>query len=70
MNTVELNNEILNEEVIDEVVDSEDFQEVLDAEQAAFEEGIDDDDPDLDMDEEDINQQTLEFLKLRGKGKE
>lgn len=70
MNTTELNNEILNEEVIDDVVDSEDIQNVLDAEQKAFEDGIDDDDPDLDMDEEDINQQTLEFLKLRGKGKE
>lgn len=69
MNTIELNNEILNEEVIDDIVDSEDIQDVLNAEQEAFEEGIDDDEPDLDMDEEDINQQTLEFLKLRGKGK-
>ena len=70
MNTTELNNDILNEEVTDDIIDSEDFQEVLNDEQTAFENGVDDDDLDLDMSEEDINQQTLEFLKLRGKGKE
>lgn len=66
MNTDKINQEKIEDKIVNDV-DSEDYQEVLNAEQKAFEDGIEDEDPDLDMDEEDINQQTMEFLKSRGK---
>lgn len=66
MNTEKINQEIINEEVVEDI-NSEDYQKVLNDEQEAFENGIEDDTVDLDMDEEDINQQTMEFLKSRGK---
>ena len=66
MNTDKINQEKIEDKIVNDV-DSEDYHEVLNAEQKAFEDGIEDEDPDLDMDEEDINQQTMEFLKSRGK---
>lgn len=70
MNTEKLNQEILSEEEVVDTVNSEDYQNVLNEEQEAFENGVDiDEDPDIEMEEDDINKQTLEFLKLRGKGK-
>lgn len=69
MNTTNLN-ETLTEEVLD-IVNSEDYQKTLDEEQEAFENGIEEsDDPDIELDEEEIEKQTIEFLKLRGKRKE
>lgn len=70
MNTENLNQEVLNEELEQVEFDntnSEDYQNVLNAEQEAFENGIDDEDVDLDMDEEHINEQTKKFLELRVK---
>lgn len=72
MNTEKLNQEVLNEEVVEEIIDttdSEDYQEILNDEQEAFEAGVDDDEPDVEMIEEHINEQTLAFLKLRGERK-
>lgn len=46
---------------------SEDYLQSLNEEQEAFEQGVIDDDPVVEMDEESINQQTMEFLKLHGK---
>lgn len=57
----ELNNEIVNDNI------SESYNSVLNDEQEAFENGIVDDDFIMDMNDSDINQQTMEFLRLRGK---
>ena len=65
-NINELKNTVDTE--VDSGVDSEDYLQVLNEEQEAFEQGvIEDDEPIVEMEEEDINQQTIEFLKLRGK---
>ena len=65
-NIDELKNTVDTE--VDSGVDSEDYLQVLNEEQEAFEQGvIEDDEPIVEMEEEDINQQTIEFLKLRGK---
>lgn len=67
MNTEKINQEVLNDNIVDDV-DSEDYQDVLNTEQEVFEDGIDIDDiPELEMEEDDINEQTEMFLKLRGK---
>lgn len=47
---------------------SEDYLQTINEEQEAFEQGvIENDEPIVEMDEESINQQTMEFLKLHGK---
>ena len=47
---------------------SEDYLQTTNEEQEAFEQGvIENDEPVVEMDEESINQQTMEFLKLHGK---
>lgn len=47
---------------------SEDYLQTINEEQEAFEQGvIENDEPVVEMDEESINQQTMEFLKLHGK---
>ena len=67
MNTEKINQEVLNDSIVDDV-DSEDYQNILNIEQEVFEDGIDIDDiPELEMEEDDINEQTKIFLKLRGK---
>lgn len=68
MNTETKNNEILEQEELDHI-NSEDYQKILDEEQKAFEEGVDDDEPIMEMEEEDINDQTLKFLKNRAERK-
>lgn len=68
MNTETKNNEILEQEELDHI-NSEDYQKILDEEQKAFEEGVDDDEPIVEMEEEDINDQTLKFLKNRAERK-
>lgn len=70
MNTENLNNETLETEVIDEMQDriSSDYFESVNEEQSVFEAGLEDcEDPDVDMDESDITEQTQRFLKSRGK---
>ena len=68
MNNNTTNQSILEQEEIIDTVNSEDYQNVLNEEQEAFENGIDtNDEYDIEMEEEDINDQTLKFLKLRGK---
>lgn len=47
---------------------SEDYLQTINEEQEAFEQGvIENDEPIVEMDEESVNQQTVEFLKLHGK---
>lgn len=47
---------------------SEDYLQTINEEQEAFEQGvIENDEPIVEMDEESVNQQTMEFLKLHGK---
>jgi hypothetical protein len=60
---------ILQEELQNEVNDqmSEDYQSKIDAELEVFENGIDDDEPVIEMEEDDIDDQTNEFLNLRAK---
>ena len=60
---------LLQEELKNEVNDqmSEDYQSQIDAELEAFENGIDDDEYTVEMDENDINDQTNKFLNLRAK---
>lgn len=69
MNKETLNQDILKQEEIIDTVDSEDYQNVLNEEQEAFENGIEDDIYDIEMEEDDINNETLMFLKSRGKRK-
>jgi hypothetical protein len=57
----ELNNELVNDKM------SEDYQSAIDEELSAFENGIDDDEPIVEMEESDINDQTNKFLSLRDK---
>ena len=57
----ELNNELVNDKM------SEDYQNTVDEELSAFENGIDDDEPVVEMEESDINDQTSKFLSLRDK---
>lgn len=57
------------EEIV-ETINSEDYQSVLEEEQEAFENGlVIEDEPNIEMDEEEISKQTKEFLKLRAKRK-
>lgn len=69
MNKETLNQDILKQEEVIDTVDSEDYQNVLNEEQEAFENGIEDDIYDIEMEEDDINKETLMFLKSRGKRK-
>lgn len=69
MNKETLNQDILKQEEVIDIVDSEDYQNVLNEEQEAFENGIEDDIYDIEMEEDDINSETLMFLKSRGKRK-
>ena len=55
----------VNETLNSDDVNSEDYQNVLNFEQIAFENGIVDDYIAINMDESDINQQTLMFKELR-----
>lgn len=55
----ELNNEVVNDKM------SEDYQNTINEELSAFENGVDDDEPVVEMEESDINDQTNEFLRLR-----
>ncbi len=57
----ELNNELVNDKM------SEDYQNTIDEELSAFENGINDDEPIVEMEESDINDQTNKFLSLRDK---
>lgn len=57
----ELNNELVNDKM------SEDYQNAIDEELSAFENGIDDDEPIVEMEKSDINDQTNKFLSLRDK---
>jgi len=59
----------LEEELKNEVNDqmSEDYQSEINAELEAFENGIDDNEHIVEMDENDINDQTNKFLNLRAK---
>lgn len=69
MNKETLNQDVLKQEEVIDTVDSEDYQNVLNEEQEAFENGIEDDIYDIEMEEDDINNETLMFLKSRGKRK-
>ena len=57
--------EELNNEVNDQM--SEDYQSKINAELEAFENGIDDDESIINMDDSDINDQTMKFLAHRDK---
>lgn len=57
----ELENEIVNDNI------SSDYHQAINEEQEAFEQGIDDDEFVMDMSEDDINNETMNFLKLRDK---
>lgn len=57
----ELENEIVNDNI------SSDYHQAINEEQEVFEQGIDDDEFVMDMSEDDINNETMNFLKLRDK---
>ena len=57
----EFENEIVNDSI------SENHLAELNDENEAFENGIDDDEPVVEMEQADIDEQTIEFLKNRGK---